>query len=48
MVEDGFMADEDFRDFTFGNVVAMNTGMNPDFFNGTVVEQAVKDFTAVK
>ena len=41
MVEDGFMSDEDFHDFTFGNVVGMHTGMNPDFFKGTVVEDAV-------
>ena len=42
MVEDGFMTDDDFRDFTFGNVVSMHTGMNPDFFKGTVVEDAVR------
>ena len=41
MVEDGFMTDEDFSDFTFGNVVGMHAGMNPDFFKGTVVEGAV-------
>jgi len=41
MVEDGFMDDDDFRAFTFGNVVDMHTGMNPDFFKGTVVEDAV-------
>jgi len=41
MVEDGFMDDGDFRDFTFGNVVEMHAGMNPDFFKGTVVEDAV-------
>ncbi len=41
MVEDGFMTDDDFKDFTFGNVVGMHAGMNPDFFKGTVVEDAV-------
>ena len=41
MVEDGLMTDEDFSDFTFGNVVGMHAGMNPDFFKGTVVEGAV-------
>jgi predicted TIM-barrel fold metal-dependent hydrolase len=46
MVEDGYMDDDDFRDFTFGNVVAMHTGMNPDFFKGTVVESAVEKFKA--
>ncbi|MEE8332528.1 MAG: amidohydrolase family protein [Alphaproteobacteria bacterium] len=44
MVEDGFMDDDDFRDFTFGNVVNMHAGMNPDFFKGTVVEDAVSSF----
>ena len=41
MVDDGFMTDDDFRDFTFGNVASMHTGMNPDFFKGTVVEDDV-------
>ncbi len=41
MVDDGFMDDNDFRDFTYGNVVRMHTGMNPDFFKGTVVETEV-------
>jgi predicted TIM-barrel fold metal-dependent hydrolase len=44
MVDDGFMDDDDFSDFTFGNVVAMHTGMNPDFFKGTVVESEVEKF----
>jgi hypothetical protein len=48
MVEDGFMTEDDFRDFTFGNVVGMHTGMNPDFFNGTVVEDAVDKLKAEK
>ena len=44
MVDDGFMTDDDFREFTFGNVVSMHTGMNPDFFKGTVVEGAVDKY----
>lgn len=44
MVEKGYMTETDFHDFTFGNVVSMHTGMNPDFFNGTVVETAVETF----
>ena len=44
MVEHGFMTDDDFRDFTFGNVVGMHAGMNPDFFKGTVVENEVEAF----
>ena len=46
MVEDGFIGEDDFRDFTFGNVVGMHAGMNPDFFKGTVVEEAVDKFRA--
>ena len=41
LVEDGLMTEEDFRAFSFGNVVRMHKGMNPDFFKGTVVEDAV-------
>lgn len=46
LLEDGFITADDFRDFTFGNVVEMHTGMNPDFFKGTVVEGAVEKFKA--
>jgi predicted TIM-barrel fold metal-dependent hydrolase len=48
MVDDGFMDDDDFRDFTFGNVVTMHTGMNPDFFKGTVVEDEVNKYLSEK
>ncbi len=40
------MTADDFRDFSFGNVVEMHTGMNPDFFKGTVVEGEVEKFKA--
>jgi len=46
MVEDGFVDEADFRDFTFANVVRMHTGMNPSFFKGTVVEGAVEKLKA--
>ncbi len=46
MVEDGLMTEDDFRDFSFGNVVGMHAGMNPDFFKGTVVEDAVEKLKA--
>ena len=37
------MLDEaEFRDFTYGNVVHMLTGANPDFFAGTAVAEAVR------
>ena len=45
MVEDGLMTEEDFRAFSFGNAAAMHKGMNPDFFKGTVVEDAVAKLT---
>jgi hypothetical protein len=44
MVEDGHISEEDFRDFTFGNVVQMHTGMNPNFFRGTAVEAEVEAY----
>ncbi len=37
LLEHGFVNETDFRDFTYANVVRMHTGMNPDFFKGTVV-----------
>ena len=44
MVEEEFMTEDDFRAFTFDNVVEMHTSMNPNFFKGTVVEDAVEAF----
>ena len=46
MVEDGFITEDDFRDFTCGNVVRMQTGMNPDFYKGTAVEDDIAPFKA--
>ncbi len=46
LVDDGFIDSNDFRDFTYANVVRMHTGMNPDFFKGTVVEDAVEKLKA--
>jgi len=46
MLEDGFVDENDFRDFTFGNVVTMHTDMNPGFFEGTAVEAEVAAFKA--
>ena len=40
LVDDGLMSEDDFRDFTFTNNVTLHAGMNPDFFKGTVVEDA--------
>jgi hypothetical protein len=41
LVEEGLITERDFRDFMFVNPVTLWTGMNPDFFKGTVVETAV-------
>ncbi len=39
-LEKGILTQQDFRDFTFSHVVNLHGGMNPDFFKGTVVEEA--------
>ena len=41
LVERGFVTRQDFREFTFANAARLHTRNNPDFFKGTVVEQAV-------
>jgi hypothetical protein len=38
LVEDGHITEENFREFTFSNVVQLYRGMNPSFFTGTVIE----------
>ena len=42
MVEHGHITKANFREFAFGNAVALHGGMNPDFYTGTVVEEAAK------
>ena len=42
LVEDGHLTEEHFADFTCGNVVRMLTAMNPRFFEGTAVADAVR------
>ena len=41
LVEDGLITDGDFRDFVFANAIRFWGVANPNFFKGTVVEQAV-------
>jgi hypothetical protein len=41
LVEHGLITAADFREFVFANPASLHTGMNPDFFKGTVVEEAV-------
>lgn len=40
LVDDDLIDEDDFADFTFRNTVRLHGGMNPDFFKGTVVENA--------
>ncbi len=42
LVADEMITEADFRDFVFTNPASLYTGMNPDFFKGTVVESAVQ------
>ncbi len=41
-VEQGRMSPESFRDFAFVNPLRLHMGMNPGFFDGTVVEAAAR------
>ena len=42
-LEHGLIGDDDLRDFVFTNPVRLWTATNPRFFEGTVVESAVRD-----
>jgi hypothetical protein len=44
LVDDGHLSEEEFADFTCGNVVRMLTAMNPEFFAGTAVQERVEPF----
>jgi hypothetical protein len=46
LVEHGVITEEQFRDFVFTNPTTLWTGMNPDFFTGTIVEQQVNRLLA--
>jgi Amidohydrolase len=48
LVEKGYINEQDFREFTFSNAASLHTGNNPEFFKGTVVEQAVADELGLK
>ena len=43
LVDHGLIDDDGFRDFVFTNPVRFFTDVNPDFFEGTVVADAVRD-----
>jgi Amidohydrolase len=42
LVEEELVSEADFRDFVFANPVRLWAGNNPNFFKGTVVEQAAR------
>ena len=46
LLEDGLVTETDLEDFVFANAVRLHAGMNPSFFAGTVVEDAVTRFRA--
>jgi predicted TIM-barrel fold metal-dependent hydrolase len=41
LVEHGLITEDDFRQFVFANPARLHTTLNPDFFKGTVVEDAI-------
>src|SRR5207245_10322134 len=42
LVEHGLITEHDLRESVFSNPARLHTAMNPDFFKGTVVEDAVR------
>lgn len=43
LVEDGVIGEREFRELTFLNPARLHAGMNPDFFAGSVCEDAVRE-----
>jgi hypothetical protein len=41
LVEHELITADDFRDFVFTHAASLHTALNPDFFTGTVVQDAV-------
>jgi hypothetical protein len=46
LVEHGLITEDDFRDFMFANAVRFWGEVNPDFFEGTVVEERAAEVLA--
>jgi predicted TIM-barrel fold metal-dependent hydrolase len=46
LVDEELISESDFRDFVFANPVRLWAANNPDFFNGTVVEQQARALLA--
>jgi predicted TIM-barrel fold metal-dependent hydrolase len=45
LVEHGMISESDFQEFVFTNPVRLHTALNPDFFKGTMVDDAVAKLT---
>jgi predicted TIM-barrel fold metal-dependent hydrolase len=45
-VEKGTLTEGDFREFAFENAVRLHGGMNPEFFDGTLIETAAAEVLA--
>jgi predicted TIM-barrel fold metal-dependent hydrolase len=43
LVDDGLITEQEFRELTFLNPARLHAGMNPEFFAGTICENAVRD-----
>ena len=43
LVDDGHLTPGDFREFVFDNAISLWCGTNPSFFDGTIVEDAVRN-----
>ena len=46
LVEQGLISEGEFRELTFLNPLRLHAGMNPDFFAGTVCEEAAAEAVA--
>ena len=46
LVEEGVIGEQEFRELMFLNPARLHAGMNPDFFTGTVCENAVREALA--
>jgi hypothetical protein len=48
LVEHGLIDEEQYAEFTFSNLVDLHTRLNPTFFDGTVLERAVREHLTAK
>jgi predicted TIM-barrel fold metal-dependent hydrolase len=48
LVEDGYLNEEQFREFTFSNAVSLHGSLDSDFFVGTAVEDEAREVLSAK